>query len=124
MVLQRLCRHYLRPGASVIISLPNVAHWYMRLTLLLGRFNYAERGLLDRTHLRFFTLKTASDLCRQNGIAIQETSATPTPLPLIHPAFAEGHALSWAQTLNGRVTRWFKTWLGYQFIFFGNYRPD
>jgi len=123
-VLQRLCRRYLQPGTRVIISLPNVAHWYMRLSLLLGRFNYAERGLLDRTHLRFFTLKTAAELCRQNGIAIQETRATPTPLPLVHPAFAEGRSLSWAHTVNGRVTRSLKTWLGYQFVFFGDYRPE
>jgi 2-polyprenyl-3-methyl-5-hydroxy-6-metoxy-1,4-benzoquinol methylase len=123
-VLQRLCHRYLLPGASVIISLPNVAHWYMRLTLLMGRFEYAERGLLDRTHLRFFTLKTASEFCRQNGIAIQEIHATPTPLPLIHPAFAEGQPLARLQTLNGQVTRWFKTWLGYQFIFFGKYHLE
>jgi 2-polyprenyl-3-methyl-5-hydroxy-6-metoxy-1,4-benzoquinol methylase len=123
-VLKRLCRRHLQTGASVIISLPNVAHWYMRLSLLLGHFEYAERGLLDRTHLRFFTLKTAAQLCRQNGIVIEEIRVTPTPLPLIHPAFAEGRPLSTLHTLNGRLTRWFKTWLGYQFIFFGNYRGE
>ena len=123
-VLQRLCRHYLQPGASVIISLPNVAHWYMRLSLLLGRFEYAERGLLDRTHLRFYTLKTASEVCRQAGLVVEEIRVTPTPLPLLQPVFAEGHPLSSVHTFNGWLTRWFKTWLGYQFIFFGNYRGE
>ncbi len=123
-VLQRLCRRYLWPGAGVIISLPNVAHWYVRLMLLAGRFEYAERGILDRTHLRFFTLKTASAFCARNGIAVQEVRATPTPLPLLHPIFAEGRPLSWLHALNGRVTHWFKSVLGYQFIFFGTYHSE
>ncbi len=123
-VLQRLCRRYVQPGASVIISLPNVAHWYMRLSLLLGRFEYAERGILDRTHLRFFTLKSASAFCRQNGITIEEIRVTPTPLPLLQPAFAEGQPLSGLHAFNGWLTRWFKTWLGYQFIFLGSYRGE
>ena len=46
----------LKVGGAVIVSVPNVANLVMRLSLLCGRFDYAERGILDRTHLRFFTL--------------------------------------------------------------------
>ena len=42
----------------VIASVPNVAHLWVRLQLLAGRFEYADRGILDRTHLRFFTRRT------------------------------------------------------------------
>jgi hypothetical protein len=38
---------------------PNVANIAIRLMLLFGQFNYTERGILDKTHLRFFTRKTA-----------------------------------------------------------------
>src|SRR5207237_9607176 len=45
----------LAPGGDVILSVPNVAHLWMRLSLLAGRFQYGPRGILDATHLRFFT---------------------------------------------------------------------
>jgi 2-polyprenyl-3-methyl-5-hydroxy-6-metoxy-1,4-benzoquinol methylase len=122
-VLQNLCRRYVPSGTRVIISLPNVAHLHVRWSLLRGRFDYAERGILDRTHLRSFTLRSAAAFCRQNDLVIDETRVTPTPLPLVSPLFAEGRALSGLQTLNGRLTRVFKTLLGYQFIFFARYAP-
>lgn len=55
--LDVLMRHYhlLAPGGQVLISLPNVAIWNVRLALLLGRFEYSDTGTLDRTHMRFFT---------------------------------------------------------------------
>ncbi len=43
---------------EVIVSVPNIAYWQMRYKLLTGRFDYTETGLLDRTHLRFFTVRT------------------------------------------------------------------
>ena len=43
----------LRPGGSIIVSIPNFAHWYPRLRVASGRFDYDRRGILDRTHLRF-----------------------------------------------------------------------
>ena len=49
---------------------------------------------------------------------------TPTPLPLVHPLFAEGRALFWLHALNSRLTHSFKTLLGYQFIFFAHYVPQ
>lgn len=45
----------LKPGGRVIVSLPNVAHAAVRLALLTGQFRYDEFGLLDRTHVRFYT---------------------------------------------------------------------
>jgi hypothetical protein len=122
-VLQNLCRGYVPSGTRVIISLPNVAHWYVRWSLLRGRFDYTERGILDRTHLRAFTLHSAAAFCRQNDLVIDETRVTPTPLPLVHPLFAAGRALSGVHALNARFTRVFKTLLGYQFIFFARYAP-
>ena len=45
----------LKDDGVVIISLPNIANIYVRLNLLIGRFDYQDRGILDRTHIRFFT---------------------------------------------------------------------
>jgi 2-polyprenyl-3-methyl-5-hydroxy-6-metoxy-1,4-benzoquinol methylase len=57
----------LNPGGRVLVSLPNVAHWTVRGKLLLGRFDYQAVGVLDATHLRFFTKKSARALLRQAG---------------------------------------------------------
>ncbi len=51
----RETRNLLAPGGRVLISLPNIAFWTMRVKLLMGRFEYESMGLLDYTHLRFFT---------------------------------------------------------------------
>ncbi len=68
---------YLAPGGTVIVSLPNVGNWSSRLGLLAGRFEYADTGVLDRTHLRFFTKSSARRLVEQAGLRISRQSYTP-----------------------------------------------
>jgi 2-polyprenyl-3-methyl-5-hydroxy-6-metoxy-1,4-benzoquinol methylase len=58
----------LDPGGFVVASIPNVAHGAVRLALLQGRFQYSEVGLLDRTHLRFFTRDTLEALFERAGL--------------------------------------------------------
>ena len=53
---------YLPESTKLIISIPNIAFGGVRLTLLNGVFDYVDSGLLERTHLRFFTLSTALQL--------------------------------------------------------------
>ena len=57
----------LNPGGRILISLPNIAHWTLRGKLLAGLFEYQAGGILDITHLRFFTLRTAVEMIRQAG---------------------------------------------------------
>ncbi len=66
--------------AVFIISLPHVAHLAIRLLLLLGRFPRMERGILDRTHLHFYTRDTAEETLRAAGLRV--THAYPTGIPL------------------------------------------
>jgi 2-polyprenyl-3-methyl-5-hydroxy-6-metoxy-1,4-benzoquinol methylase len=62
----------LRPDATVIVSLPNVAHFSVSLPLLLfGRFRYQSAGILDRTHLRFFVAESAVQLVRDAGLQVR-----------------------------------------------------
>ncbi len=64
---------YLKENGHFIISLPNVRHFSVCLGLtLLGEFNYADEGILDRTHLRFFTLRTAKEMIESTGLRVQE----------------------------------------------------
>jgi SAM-dependent methyltransferase len=72
----------LRPGGTAAVSVPNVAHWTGRRALLRGRFPYAEHGLFDRTHLRFFTRSGARGLVEGAGLRVREERFAPAPLPL------------------------------------------
>jgi 2-polyprenyl-3-methyl-5-hydroxy-6-metoxy-1,4-benzoquinol methylase len=60
------------PGCFIILSVPNIANYSIRLKLLWGEFNYSETGILDRTHLRFFTYRTIVELLEQCGFRISE----------------------------------------------------
>jgi 2-polyprenyl-3-methyl-5-hydroxy-6-metoxy-1,4-benzoquinol methylase len=72
-VLRRV-RALLVPGGAVVASIPNVAHASVRLALLGGEFRYGETGLLDRTHLRFFTHESIQDLFEGAGFSITHWS--------------------------------------------------
>jgi len=56
VVLEKL-RKYLKDDGFMIISVPNIAHWSIRLELLFGRFDYQKSGILDDGHIRFYTAK-------------------------------------------------------------------
>jgi len=68
-------RQLMAPGAVCVACVPNVAHWSLIEQLLRGRWDYAESGLLDRTHLRFFTLETAVQMLDKAGWTVID--ATP-----------------------------------------------
>ncbi|MEM0010911.1 MAG: class I SAM-dependent methyltransferase [Conexivisphaerales archaeon] len=66
----RMLKRYLKPEGLLIVSLPNIAYWRVRMNLLLGKFDYEEVGIMDRTHLRFFTIKTGKELIERCGFKI------------------------------------------------------
>jgi 2-polyprenyl-3-methyl-5-hydroxy-6-metoxy-1,4-benzoquinol methylase len=66
----------LRPGGYAVISIPNVAHASVRLALLDGRFDYQDLGLLDETHIRFFTRQTLRGLLASSGFAAVDMRRT------------------------------------------------
>jgi 2-polyprenyl-3-methyl-5-hydroxy-6-metoxy-1,4-benzoquinol methylase len=80
-----LLRPLLKPGGLLFVSLPNVANITVRLGLLFGRFPLSDRGILDRTHLRFFTRKTGRELLQRNGFLVLMETPTAMPLELALP---------------------------------------
>jgi glycosyltransferase involved in cell wall biosynthesis len=73
----------LRPGGVVLASVPNFAHWYPRLRTVAGRFDYDSRGILDRTHYRFFTRRSFLRLARQCDLEVRRVDYTGLPLDVL-----------------------------------------
>jgi methionine biosynthesis protein MetW len=75
-VLKRFLR-FLKPSGIAIISLPNIANWTVRSRLLTGNFSRTETGILDKTHLHFYTLATARQMLSHAGLRIEKIDVTP-----------------------------------------------
>lgn len=107
---------HLAPGAIIIVSVPNVAHLSVRLSLLFGRFEYGDRGILDRTHLSFFTRRSFLDFLRRAGLAVRELVMTPAPLPLVVPERFHGAWLGALHRFSAGTARIWPGGLAYQFV--------
>lgn len=66
----------LKPGGRIVASIPNVAHWSVRIDLMRGRFDYRECGIMDATHLRWFTESAARNLFERAGLHVERIGAT------------------------------------------------
>jgi len=75
-------RRVLAPGGRVVLSTPNVANWAMRLSLLVGRWQYKDRGILDRTHTHLFTRHTLVETLELAGYRVVELDFT-VPVPYV-----------------------------------------
>lgn len=76
----REVQQILKPEGYIVASIPNVAHGAVRLALLQGRFDYSDVGILDNTHLRFFTRETAEALFEDSGYLVELTDRTTVPI--------------------------------------------
>jgi 2-polyprenyl-3-methyl-5-hydroxy-6-metoxy-1,4-benzoquinol methylase len=63
------------PGGTLVVALPNILFWKQRAQFMRGRFRYAEGGLMDRTHLRFYDWNTAAQLLVDAGYQVRTRSA-------------------------------------------------
>lgn len=78
-------RSVLAPRGTLIASVPNIGHWYSRGRIALGLFDYDQRGILDNTHVRFFTQRSFRRRLERSGFTVLRQEATGLPLEvLIH----------------------------------------
>lgn len=115
--LLRLIQGWLKPGGLLLASVPNVANVSVRLALLFGRFPYHERGILDRTHLTFFTRATARGLLENEGFRVRAVEPTAMPYELAFPALSRAPLCAPARTFAQATARAWPTLFGYQFVY-------
>jgi 2-polyprenyl-3-methyl-5-hydroxy-6-metoxy-1,4-benzoquinol methylase len=92
------CLEHLAPGGEVVLSIPNVAHADLRLALLQGEFEYQPLGLLDETHLRFFTRQSLERFLDESDLVVLEWDRTSIPTGATE--------IPWDRSVNAQTLAW------------------
>jgi 2-polyprenyl-3-methyl-5-hydroxy-6-metoxy-1,4-benzoquinol methylase len=116
-VLLRQCHEVLEPKGELIVSVPNVANITVRLMLLFGKFDYTDRGILDKTHLRFFTRKTVRRMVEESGFTILNEKLTVMPLEFVFGLSADHILTRMLNWVLAAFTKVLPGVLGYQIVF-------
>ena len=114
--LLKLIRAALAPNGRLFISVPNIANITVRLGLLFGVFEYRDRGILDNTHLRFYTLRTIRREIESAGFRVIATRGSSVPLRLIIGRFTPDPLLRVGETILTMITRVWRSLFAYQII--------
>ncbi|HJW93839.1 MAG TPA: methyltransferase domain-containing protein [Thermoanaerobaculia bacterium] len=114
--LLALIHHALAPQGRLFISVPNIANITVRLGLLFGIFEYRDRGILDNTHLRFYTLRTIRREVEAAGFRVVAMRGSSVPLRLIVGRFTPEFLLRIGERVLSMVTRVWRSLFAYQII--------
>ena len=106
----------LRSGGTVIASVPNIGHWYPRLRTTTGLFDYDQRGILDSTHLRFFTRRSFLRLAHRCGLEPLEHRHTGLPFDALGVDTAR-HLGRVGSLADRALVRAWPTMFAYQFVY-------
>jgi 2-polyprenyl-3-methyl-5-hydroxy-6-metoxy-1,4-benzoquinol methylase len=108
---------WLHPDGLLLVSLPNIANISIRAALVLGRFRYTERGILDRSHFSFYTRSSARRLLEDSGFRVTAVEPTAMPYELAFPAVSRQPLVVPVRFLSQATARIWPTLFGYQFVF-------
>ena len=112
----------LSTSGKIVASIPNFGNWYPRIRVLLGKFDYDARGILDQSHLRFFTKKSFTRIANIAGYDVTNTWTTGTPFEVMLRG-APTRRISWKTLLavlakiDRALCRIRANLFAYQFIF-------
>ena len=112
----------LEASGKIVASIPNFGHWYPRIRVLFGKFDYDSRGILDQTHLRFFTRKSFIRMANTAGYDVTSVSHTGIPFEIMlrgapKRKFGWSGLLRFLALIDRSLCRLRSTLFAYQFIF-------
>jgi len=117
-------REALAPGGVLLVSVPNFSHWYVRARVAAGRFGYDRRGILDSTHLRFFTRRSFGHMIESAGLEIARQDVVGLPLEVAERGGdAPRRATSMLGVADSLAAKLWPTMFGYQFLYELRPRP-
>jgi SAM-dependent methyltransferase len=114
--LLRSVRRYLKEDGRLLISTPNIAIWFYRLSLLAGRFNYGPRGILDETHVHLFTRATFRRLVERGGFHIVRERVTALPFEVVLRSTGRSRLVARTSRVYHFLARLWPALFAYQFL--------
>lgn len=114
--LLRGARRYLKQDGKLLISTPNIALWFYRLSLLVGRFEYGPRGVLDETHVHLFTRSTFRREVERAGFQIIGQRVTALPFEVVFHSTGRSRLVRTLAHSYHALARLWPSLFAYQFI--------
>jgi 2-polyprenyl-3-methyl-5-hydroxy-6-metoxy-1,4-benzoquinol methylase len=114
--LLRSARRYLKEGGRLIVSTPNIALWFYRLSLLVGRFEYGPRGVLDETHVHLYTRATFRREIERAGFHIVRERASALPFEVVFESTGRSRLVRALARAYWGLARLWPSLFAYQFI--------
>lgn len=115
-------RRVVRHGGTVLACVPNVSHWYVRVKVATGRFDYDRQGILDRGHLRLFTRRSFGRLAATSGFYVSRVEPVGTPFERIFPS--NPRILKLVRAVERLLLQVWPAMFAYQFLFHLHSSPD
>lgn len=109
-------KYLLKAKGRLIISTPNIAVWFYRISLMLGRFNYGPRGTLDYTHVRLYTYDTIKALLEESGFRIIKVEPTSLPFELALESVGKSSLVKFVDKVYFACCKIWKRMFAYQFV--------
>jgi 2-polyprenyl-3-methyl-5-hydroxy-6-metoxy-1,4-benzoquinol methylase len=114
--LLRGARRYLKPDGKLIISTPNIALWFYRLSLLVGRFEYGPRGVLDETHLHLYTGSTFRREVEKAGFTVIRQRVSALPFEIVFESTGRSRLVRGLESTYHLLARLWPSMFAYQHI--------
>ena len=112
----RGARRYLKPDGRLIISTPNIALWFYRLSLLVGRFEYGPRGVLDETHVHLYTGSTFRREVENAGFDVLRQRVTALPFEVVFESTGRSRLVRGIASAYHLLARLWPSMFAYQYV--------
>jgi len=114
--LLRNARRYLKANGTLIVSTPNIALWFYRLSLAIGRFEYGPRGVLDETHVHLYTRATIRRDIQKAGFRVLRERVTSLPFEVVFQSTGRSRLIKLLAAAYHLLARIWPTMFAYQFV--------
>jgi 2-polyprenyl-3-methyl-5-hydroxy-6-metoxy-1,4-benzoquinol methylase len=114
--LLQSCRRYLKPEGRLVISTPNIALWFYRLSLAVGRFEYGPRGVLDETHVHLYTGSTFRREVEKAGFDVVRQRVTALPFEVVFESTGRSRLVRGLAATYHLLARIWPSLFAYQYV--------
>jgi methionine biosynthesis protein MetW len=114
--LLRSARRYLKPEGRLVISTPNIALWFYRLSLLAGRVEYGPRGVLDETHVHLFTGASFRRAVEKAGFHVLRERVTALPFEVVFESTGRSNLIKSVAATYHFIARLWPSMFAYQYV--------